>query len=263
MGVKINFQTIAKEANVSVAYLYKYSELKERIMQLRGQQTHMSVTPRDQPPATPKANSQVVSRLKQRILTLETENNELKRKNEALAGQIYRVHSLLEQVERQKDIIATLEDRLKQATEQITPAKVISLTGKSQTKISETIKAQLEATGIQLNPTLIKAIKSSQEETVLNAIEAYKEAIITGNVGRPLGWLKRAIEEEWKPNGAVQAKSELDTFNEWFPLAKNRGLVKASQNTKQGIMVYTDHGECIAFADMLAKYPVEKLKLSL
>jgi len=123
IGGKINFQTIAKEANVSVPYLYKYSELKAHIAQLRNQQSSMSSSPTLQPPVTAKAHSQIVERLKKRIHELEKDNSELKRKNEALAGQVYRVHSLQEQIERQQEIIKTLENRLKSANQQKTDAK--------------------------------------------------------------------------------------------------------------------------------------------
>lgn len=34
-GKRINFPTVAKEAGVSVTYLYKYEEIKERIHHLR------------------------------------------------------------------------------------------------------------------------------------------------------------------------------------------------------------------------------------
>ena len=48
-GAKINFQSIAREANVSVPYLYKYPELKERIMVLRSQQSQMPAHPVNKP----------------------------------------------------------------------------------------------------------------------------------------------------------------------------------------------------------------------
>lgn len=47
----------------------------------------------------------------------------------------------------------------------------------------------------ELNQTLKKTINSASEETVLNAIEAYKEALVTGKIERPGGWLKKAIYE--------------------------------------------------------------------
>lgn len=80
------------------------------------------------------------------------------------------------------------------------------LTTVSSSNISDKVKQQLESLGIQLNSTLTKAIKSASEETVLDAIEALKEAISDGAVEKPGGWLKTAIEQGWKPNGKIQIK---------------------------------------------------------
>jgi hypothetical protein len=117
----------------------------------------------------------------------------------------------------------------------------------------------LQAVGITLNATLKKTIKSVPEGQVLDAIEAYKEALAQGNIEHPGGWLKKAIEEGWKPNSAVPAKSEMEIFNEWFPLARKRGIVIASQKGKHGIEVYTDDGQWIPLAEMLEQYPLETL----
>jgi DNA repair exonuclease SbcCD ATPase subunit len=257
INAKVNFQTIAKEANVSVSYLYKYPELKSHIAEIRSKQSAMPITPVVKPNSS--ATGKIITKLRERIQHLETENCELKRKNEALAGQVYRVHYLTEQVERQQDTIKRLETLLKEANQPSTQAKIISIATKSKSEISDEVQAQLNAAGIQLNPTLTKLIKSTPEEAVVNAIEAYKEALATGNIERPGGWLKKAIEEGWKPNDSVQAKSELEQFNEWFPLAKKKGLVFASQRENNGIVVYTSGGEWVAFAEMLVQYPVKDL----
>lgn len=89
-GGKINFQTVAKAANVSVSYLYKYPQLKQHIAELRNKQSSM---PRTLPTKPVSSNSftKVVTRFKERIHQLESQNCELRRKNEALAGQVYRV----------------------------------------------------------------------------------------------------------------------------------------------------------------------------
>jgi hypothetical protein len=203
-GAKISFQSIAREANVSVPYLYKYPELKERIQNLRQQQTQMPSTPVNQPPVTAKAHSQVITRLKKRIHELESENKELKRKNEALAGQVYRVHSLQEQVERQKKIIETLENRLKAETQPTNNSKVIPLSPKSQA-ISHRILAELDEVGIQINKNLTSQIQAATESDVLAAIEYYKYEKDRTEIENPGGWLARAIKERWtKPNNVVQ-----------------------------------------------------------
>jgi DNA repair exonuclease SbcCD ATPase subunit len=258
IDAKVNFQTIAKEANVSVSYLYKYPELKSHIAQIRSLQTSMPITPVAKPNSS--ATGKIITKLRERIQQLEAENSELKRKNEALAGQVYRVHYLTEQVERQQDTIKRLEACLKEATQPTPQTNVIPMATKAKGEISDKVKTQLNAAGIQLNPTLTKLIKSAPEETVLDAIEAYKEALATGNIERPGGWLKRAIEEGWKPNDSVQSLSELEQFNEWFPLAKKKGLVFASQKGNDGIVVYTSDGVWLSFAEMLANYPIENFK---
>lgn len=197
IGAKINFQTIAKEANVSVPYLYKYPELKAHIAQLRNQQSSMPSSPTVRPPVTAKAHSQVVERLKKRIHELEKDNVELKHKNEALVGQVYRTHSLIEQVERQKEIIETLENRLKSASQQTTDSKIIPLAQKSQI-LSDRILDELDKIGIKLNNNLTKLINAATELDVLAAIEYYKYEQERINIDNPGGWLARAINERWK-----------------------------------------------------------------
>lgn len=192
-GAKINFQSIAREANVSVPYLYKYPELKERIMGLRSQQSQMPAHPVNKPPVTAKSHSQVVGRLKKRIHQLEGENKELKRKNEALAGQVYRVHSLQAQVERQQEIIANFEARLQDSPK----GQVIPIASKTIGQKRDSIEDKLDSLGIKLNSTLNKKIKANTEEVVLAAIEALKDQLKRGEVKNPGGWLARAIEEGW------------------------------------------------------------------
>jgi Family of unknown function (DUF6262) len=212
IGAKINFQTIAKEANVSVPYLYKYPELKAHIAQLRNQQSSMPSSPTVQPPVTAKAHSQIVERLKKRIHELEKENVELKRKNEALAGQVYRVHSLIEQVERQREIIETLENRLKITSQQTTDSKVIPLTQKSQI-VSDRILDEFNEIGIKLNNNLTKVIKAATESDVLAAIEYYKYEQSRANIDNPGGWLARAIKGCWKKPDNLQQTKKPEKFS--------------------------------------------------
>ena len=119
---------------------------------------------------------------------------------------------------------------------------------------------------IKLNTTLTKAIKSASVEIVLSAIEALKEAMAKGNIERPGGWLKRAIEDGWMPNEKhlPESKVERDIFNEWYNLAKKQKLIMASSKGDDGqLYVYTLEGIPVLFKQMLAEYPLEKLKLYL
>ena len=168
--------------------------MKQYIAELRNKQSHLPPPPK---PVSSKSHDRVLARLKERIQKLEKDNHELRRKNEALAGQVYRVHQLQEQVERQQETIEDLEARLAEAQEQKPVAKVTPISSKIKASVSDSLKAELESLGIKLNGTLTKKIKASNEETVLAAIEALKDQLNRGEVKNPGGWLARAIEGGW------------------------------------------------------------------
>lgn len=201
---KINFTTIAKEANVSVSYLYKYPEIKQRIAEVRNKQSSFPTSPVAQPNSS--STGKIITRLKEKIQQLENENKELKRKHEALAGQVYRVHYLQEQVERQQQIIEGLQGKLK--GEQL-DSKLTPISSKRKTTIDEQIQSELDSLDISLNPTLTKTIKSANESTVLAAIEAFKEQLSKKDIPNPEGWLNKAIKEGWtKPELVLQTSSK-------------------------------------------------------
>ncbi len=201
---KINFTTIAKEANVSVSYLYKYPEIKQRIAEVRNKQRSFPTSPVAQPNSS--STGKIITRLKEKIQQLENENKELKRKHEALAGQVYRVHYLQEQVERQQQIIEDLQDKLKD--EQL-DSKVTPISSKRKATIDAQIQSELDALDIGLNPTLTKTIKAANESTVLAAIAALKDQLSKKDIPNPGGWLNQAIKEGWtKPELVLQTSSK-------------------------------------------------------
>ena len=201
---KITFTSVAKEANVSVSYLYKYPEIKIRIAEVRNKQRSFPVSPMAQPNSS--STGKIITRLKEKIQQLENENKELKRKHEALAGQVYRVHYLQEQVERQQQIIKDLQGKLK--GEQL-DSKVTLISSKRKTTIDEQIQSELDSLDIGLNPTLTKTIKAATESTVLAAIAALKDQLSKKDVPNPGGWLNQAIKEGWtKPELAPQTTSK-------------------------------------------------------
>jgi hypothetical protein len=201
---KINFTTIAKEANVSVSYLYKYPEIKQRIAEVRNKQRSFPTSPVAQPNSS--STGKIITRLKEKIQQLENENKELKRKHEALAGQVYRVHYLQEQVERQQQVIEGLQGKLK--GEQL-DSKVTPISSKRKTTVDEQIQSELDSLDIGLNPTLTKTIKAASESTVLAAIAALKEQLSKKDIPNPGGWLNQAIKEGWtKPEIVLQTSSK-------------------------------------------------------
>jgi predicted RNase H-like nuclease (RuvC/YqgF family) len=201
---KINFTTIAKEANVSVSYLYKYPEIKQRIAEVRNKQRSFPTSPVAQPNSS--STGKIITRLKEKIQQLENENKELKRKHEALAGQVYRVHYLQEKVERQQQTIEGLQGKLK--GEQL-DSKVTPISSKRKATLNEQIQSELDFLDIGLNPTLTNTIKAATESSVLAAIEALKDQLSKKNISNPEAWLNKAIKEGWtKPEIILQTLSK-------------------------------------------------------
>lgn len=270
INAKINFHTVAKEANLSVSYLYKYPELKQHLAELRSQQSSMPVSPQAKPGSS--SHAKVVTRLKERIHQLEDVNQELRRKNEALAGQVYRVHYLQEQVERQQKTIVDLENRLRNsempATKEpkLSTSKVTSIDKKrsKQLAINQKIQSKLDAIGLTLNTTLTKTVNAAASvDIVLSALTALEEALERGNIENPGGWLNAAIKDGWMPSEKHQPTvvAERDLFKQWFNLAYKQRLVLAATKGDDGQMVvYTLDGVPLPFKQMLAEYPVEKLQ---
>ncbi|MDJ0574552.1 MAG: DUF6262 family protein [Xenococcaceae cyanobacterium MO_234.B1] len=223
LNAKINFHTISREAQVSVSYLYKYPELKQHIAELRSKQNSLPIKP------VAKANStshgKVVTRLQEKIKKLEDENQELKRKCEALAGQVYRVHHLQAQVERLQQENENLRTKLgeQEIATKVTPidkkrrstANGFPSTGdcdkerKSKSAIPDNIQSDLDELGIELNTTLTKTIKSATEKTILDAIEALKYQLTKQDIPNAGGWLNKAIKEGWtKPEITIQQSTK-------------------------------------------------------
>lgn len=199
-NTKINFSTVAREANVSGSYLYKYPEIKQRIAELRNQQGSFPKSSVAKPNSS--ATDKINALLKEKVHRLEKENKELKCKSEALAGQLDRLHLLNDQVERQTQRIEYLECQLrdKQSVGNVTPISV-----NAKNIIDKQIKSELNSLGIDLNSTLIETIQSATSSTVLAAIEALKEQ--WRNISDPGAWLNRAITKGWVKPALVQQNS--------------------------------------------------------
>lgn len=256
-GMKINFSTLAKEANVSESYLYKYPEIKLKIAEIRNQQSSMP-RPRNLETASAKSNQVIVSRLKDRIKKLEAEVTGLRNINEGLAGRVFRMSELEAMGERQQEYIKGLEEQLKACESRHSiptplptmPANDPKVTpidkGKrNKSEIPESVKLKLEALLIPLNTTLSKAIKSVSEKITLDAIEAFEEATLTDHIEKPGAWIKAAIENGWRKNELRSCETATGTtneFSEWFELAKAQGVVRTRRETEEGLMIEDNTG---------------------
>ena len=108
-----------------------------------------------------------------------------------------------------------------------------------------------------MNAKLYEIIKTKSETEVNNAIDAVEEYIATGKkVKSKAGLFRKALEEHWIPNLTDEERKIAtvnDDFSEWFKLAKEQGLVQASQGTKEGIIVMEATGEWTPLSTMLEK----------
>jgi len=80
-------------------------------------------------------------------------------------------------------VVIAIQSRHNTTYHKVTPLDKKRAGGRSN--ISDEIKQQLTALEVPLNSTLTKTIKSASEEIVLNAIEAFKEAMVTDNIEKP------------------------------------------------------------------------------
>ncbi len=202
-GKKINMSVVAAYANVSVSYLYKYPEIRQRIQKLRDQQV---IPVRDNNRSATNASNQVIiTQLRSRIKQLEVEVKELKLINESLAGQLHEFMGYQAQVQHLQSQNIELQNSLDSIKKQQTlipnSRKKSNLSPKhKKPEVSLQIKLELRALGIKLTSTLRRTIYNATEITVLNAIEALKQASLTENIRSPGGWLKYAIEGGWVKN---------------------------------------------------------------
>ncbi len=203
-GENITFKAIAETAGLSVSYLYKYPEIKNRIAELRNQQKAaiggiVNKTPKFQP-ATDKSKAVIISKLRQENRRLRNENEDLKKHIEVAQGKVIE----LRQVEAENN---RLKARIKELEQNPIKVKVTPINKKKQSYINPDILTQLQIVGVKLNPTLTKTIKAASDETVLDAIEALKEQLTKQDIPNAGGWLNKAIKEGWTKSETTPQRS--------------------------------------------------------
>lgn len=280
IGEEITFRSIAAKAGVSVSYLYKYEELKDRIKHLREQQKRevrkKSSQSQQYQPASDKSKAVLIYNQREENKRLRLEIEGLRKHIEVVQGRLYELSMVAEEnarLQRQlekitQELPTCRNSKVTTTIPALNDSKVTSLDkkrSKRPSEISERIKSRLDAVGVRLNTTLTKTIKSAaSEEIVLFAIEALSEAQERGNIENPGGWLNAAIKDGWIPSEKhlPGQKAERDVFKEWFDLAYKQRLVLAATKADDGQMyVYTLDGVPLPFKQMLTEHPVEKLKL--
>ncbi len=267
-GAKVTFRSVAREANLSVSYLYKYDDIKQHIAETRNNQGSL---PRQLQPKTDSSYNKILVRLKERIVKLESKNKKLKGINEGLAGNVYRIHFLEDQVERQKQIIEDLQARMKELQVQVNQAKVIPITqGKSIEEkkseeesrdfiFTEALKTKISEVGIKLNDNLIQMINSSTEKQVFNALAVVEERLAIGKVKSTTGLFRSALVEGWEPN-ETELEIQKSQFNEWYDLAKAYGIVIGRKEEDGVILVQENFREWILYEELSKKWTLDYLR---
>lgn len=275
-GKIISFKAVAREAQVSTSYLYKYPELKSKIMQLREEQKRSGK--RVIPAASDNSKNRIIGHFKKRIKDLEQEVAQLKQANESLAGRAFELEEYENTVERFRNhnekLNAELERLVAENSELkdklvrhnlASTKKVTSIRSKSKNKqkapyipIPDSIKEELNKLEIKINSTLRTLICANPEEVVLEAIEALKYAQTHQDVPNAGGWLNKAIKNRWKkPEKYSQhtrhtqhEQEDLvfpEGFEEWYVQAIDLGFivnespVGLPKNLKGELLVKVNH----------------------
>ncbi len=219
---RISFGAIAREANVSVSYLYKYPEIKERIQEIRDKQLREARKLTRPQTASEKSKQVIIQQLRERIKVLEYEKNEYKKQNGKMAGQLYQIGIKLdlfeeakEEIIRQAEEIKTLKTELEltknelihyQDNSSLNNPQVISIESKikestSVTQIDNEVKIRLSNIGVKINAKLKKIINSKSPREIDNALTAVEEYLASNKkITSKAGLLRTALEESWQPN---------------------------------------------------------------
>lgn len=247
-GKVISFKAVAREAQVSTSYLYKYPELKEKIAKLREEQKRSGR--RVMPAASDNSKSRIIGHLKRRIKDLEQEIAQLRHANESLAGRAFeleeyenaverfRKHNekLNAEVERLAEENSELKDKL--ASHNLAPKKKVTSIKSRQKRtpipVPDSVKEELKNLGIKINSTLRTLIRANPEEVVLEAIEALKYALANQDVPNVGGWLNKAIKNRWKKPENISQPTQREPeeelvlpegFEEWYIQAIDAGFI--------------------------------------
>ena len=269
-GSNITFKSVAEKAGVSVPYLYKYDELKARIQHLRSQQKkevrRRSKKPQSFQPASDQSKAVLIYNLKEDNKKLRDDINQQKKHIEVVQGRLYELSSVAQENQRLKQQLERTTNELNLTKAELDKyllnnptahPKVTPINAKKKVNNSIDQNELISDLEVRMNAKLYKIIEAKSEAEVNDAIKAVEEYIATGKkVNSKAGLFRKALEENWIPNLTDEERTIAtvsDEFSEWFKLAKEQGLVQASQGTKDGIIVMEATGEWTPLTVMLEK----------
>jgi|GEM_PF-398022 len=240
---KLETENFALRNHLEVVYGMTEPQLVEKVKVLQQENEALKMQLQD---SSHEANQQLLDR----IYSLELDNQKLIKER----GQIDQLKTDL--------VLAHQKIREYEEAKDSSKPKLIVLEQKKQNSISsdsilDALKPRLKDVGVRLNKKLTELIESLEKEQVQNAVSAVEEYLATGKkVKSKAGLLRKALEESWTPNLTDEERfisQTKDTFSDWYKLAKEEGIVQASQGTKKGILVLEPTGEWTPFETMLEK----------
>lgn len=220
-GVTVSQNEVARRTGFSVGFVNKH--LRGVIEQARQKQRQIRQKP-------------LASRS---VSALEKENERLTVSNRRLRQELDRHRRMNQELLAQVAQVVDLEDELALLRNQnrellavwkANQTKILHLPIEGKTPVDmskesvsrEQIEKSLKVLGISPTSTLQKTIESAHEETVLQALEALREASQKSMIKNPGGWLKRAIEGEWVQNQAIRLSGKSlypPEFEDWYQSA--------------------------------------------
>lgn len=240
---KLETENYALRSHLEVVYGMADPDLVEKVEALQRENKALKIRL--------KGNGDEADRqLEERIHSLELENQKLIQENQ--------------QVDQLKADLVVAQQKLRdyQQSKASSKPKLVVLehsrqeaTGNSLNQ--DDIQPRLKKIGVRLSKKLNELIESLEKNQVINAILAVEEYLYSGKkVKSKAGLLRKALEENWTPNLTEEERAITqvqDNFSEWYKLAKEEGIVQASQATSKGIIILEPTGEWTLFEDMLEK----------
>lgn len=234
-GKVISFNAVAREAEVSTSYLYKYPELKNKIAKLREEQKRSG---RKIPVASDNSKNRIIGHLKKRIKELEQKITQLRQANQSLAGKVFELEEYENTVKRFREHNQKLSTQIEKLSEENSQLKnklatlnlgAIKKLTSNHTKqkrphipVPNSVKIELANLGISINSTLRKLIRQNPEEITLEAIEALKYALSIQVINNRAGWLAEGIKNRWKKSETQTHQTQNEElifpkgFEEWY-----------------------------------------------
>lgn len=245
----LSFRAVAREAGVSLSFLYKYSDIKQRIRGLVKQHANHGRKTTESRSST----NAMITHLRSRLKDLQAEVDEKNKRLASISAQLYELAD-------ERDLVARLREENQKLVERVRELEVASGVMSSSTapllQLPAALETELSRLDISLSEEARRKVLSYPEENIRRALHVVKEARQASSVRSPIRLFLSALEKGWAPSSALSsadAQEERRQFSEWFELARKTGRVTASRGLNGEIRVLTREGKWMAFSKLAAQ----------